>query len=683
MNNRRGAARKLAKIELAELAGPLLASAVCIFCFGLLLSRLGFFQDDWHHVFYAYWQGAEGLQRFLLTDRGPFSWPVYAALFRLLGFAPSNWHWSLMLIRAVTVWAFWLAARRIWPGSSGLTAWLALIFAVYPIFTLQPLAVAYSLHWAMYLVFMLSILAMLESLRRPVGAGVFTGISLVLQVVHLGVIEYFAGLELARPILLWLAFRGVEPRERLRRTFTRAAPYLTVWVLYVAYRTSYAYLFGYDRFHTLTTLAGLGAAPLQALLTVAQSALQDLLFILFSQWQSALDPALFDLSRPSTYLIFGSAVAFAVLANFTFRWRDRQRTEPGEAPAAASVSTSGLVLVLLSMLPFWLTGFSIYQKNQLWSERLALAAMPGASMLVVGLIYLLVEKMSYRHALLSILLGLAVALHAQTARSFQASWDKQRQLYWQLHWRAPALKANTLLVADQEILFFMGIYPTAFAVNVLYPQTTAPPVASYWFNAGFEHVDFDRFAAGGRLSFEKYGATFDATAQDVLALTFEPDLGRCLWTLRPELALARGLTDPARTWLELSDESRIAALPENFPDAAIFGNEPPPSWCYFFEKGDLARQLGEWDEARSLWREAVDGGFRAANGVEMLPFIEAHARLGDWTTAQLLTRQAQVLPDRPTSLLCATWGSFASEAPETAGQAGVIAEVLGDLGCQP
>ena len=276
-------------------------------------------------------------------------------------------------------------------------------------------------------------------------------------------------------------------------------------------------------------------------------------------------------------------------------------------------------------------------------------------------------------------------MHVQTARSFQASWDKQQQLYWQLHWRAPSLEANTLLVADQEILFFMGIYPTAFAVNVLYPQTTPPPVASYWFNAGFEHVDFERFAAGGTLSFEKYGTTFDATAEDVLALTFEPGLDQCLWILRPELASVREShrtsQDLARTLRRLAD---FRSARGRIPRQRIFGEEPPRTWCYFFEKADLARQLEMWDEARRLWGEANDGGFRAANGVEMVPFIEAHARLGDWQTAQALTRQAQVLPDRPTSLLCAVWAGTRLGGSRIPGEeAGIISQVQEDLGCLP
>jgi hypothetical protein len=512
---------------------------------------------------------------------------------------------------------------------------------------------------------------------------IYTVIAVALQVIHLALIEYFSGLELARPILLWLALRDLEPRLRVRQAFKRAIPYLLVLLLYVVYRSSYAVMFGYDRFNTLETLTGLLRSPIAGLVTTAQSGLQDILFIIFSQWNASLDPALIDLWRPSTYLILGSAVAFAALAYITFTWIDRLSSADDGSAQPGSVSIAGLLLVIVSMLPFWLTGFSIYQKNQLWSERLALAAMPGASMLLVGLAHLFIEKARYRHIVLSALLGLAVALHVQTARNFQASWDKQQQLYWQLHWRAPSLEANTLLVADQEILFFMGIYPTAFAVNVLYPQTTPPPVASYWFNAGFEHVDFERFAAGAELSFEKYGTTFDATAQDVLAITFEPGLGQCLWILRPELADIRGLTEPARTWLEVSDVSQIAALPKNDPETAIFGEEPPRTWCYFFEKADLARQLAMWDEARRLWGEALNGGFRAANGVEMVPFIEAHARLGDWAAAQALTRQAQVLPDRPTSLLCALWGELASEASGSNEEAGIVLQVREDLGCQP
>lgn len=681
MATRSGGARVLGDTKLAEWTGPALGFAVSVFCFGILLARQGFFQDDWHHVFFAYWQGAAGLERFLLTDRGPFAWPIYAGFFKILGYSPAAWHWSLMLIRFLTVLAFWLSARRIWPQAGSLTAWLGLLLAVYPVFTLQPLAVAYTLHWLMFLVFMVSVLAMLESVRRGRAFILLTLIALLLEVAHLAMIEYFSGLELARPIFLWLVLRDLEGRQRIKRTVRLALPYLAILLLYAVYRSYFGVIFGFDRFSTLTTLASLLQSPLAGLQSVAQTALQDLVYVIFTQWNATMDPAVIQLARPSTYLILGSAIGFAALAYVLLTRAERLRKRADDLTRVVQVPIAGLCIVFLSMLPFWLTGFSIFQKNQLWSERLALAAMPGASMVVVGAVFALVDRSAYRHLILSTLLGLAVGLHVQTARSFQASWDKQRQLYWQLLWRAPSLQPNTMLVSDEEILFFMGIYPTAFALNLLYPQVTSPTQMSYWFNAGYEHINMDEFAAGKPETFEKYGMTFTATAKNTVAITFEPGLNQCLWVLRPQLASARGLTDPATVWLGLSDPSRIQKSPPSDPPVAIFGSEPEHTWCYYFERADLANQYRQWDETVQLWREVQSKDLRAPNGLELLPFIEAFAQEGNWQQAYVLTRQAQVLPDRSTALLCDLWGSLVSSTAPSAGRDSTLAETRESLGC--
>jgi hypothetical protein len=452
---------------------------------------------------------------------------------------------------------------------------------------------------------------------------------------------------------------------------------------YAIYRSSFAAIFGYDRFQTLTTLADLAHAPLVHLTSLLQVGLQDMIYILLSQWYLAVEPSLIDLSRPSTLLMLASILGIAALAYAVFAQVERSQAGKPRSFRPLEVFVGGLTVVVLSMLPFWLTGFSIYQKNQLWSERLALAAMPGASMLVVGLIFGLVERPAYRHALLSLLLGMGVGLQVQTARAFQASWDKQRDLYWQLNWRAPSLKPNTLLVSDQEILFFMGIYPTAFAINLLYPQVTVPPVASYWFNAGSEHMNFDRFAGGTPDTFDKYATTFTARADDAVSVTFEPGLGQCLWVLRPELVNAGGLTPAAKTWLAISHPSQIQMTPQEAPPSSIFGAEPARSWCYYFEKADLARQYQRWAEVRALGRQAEAAGMRAANGVELVPFIEAAARQGDWKEAQAITRRAQSLPDRSTSLFCDVWRGLAGSTPSSSDRDRIVGEIQDDLGCQP
>jgi hypothetical protein len=655
---------------------------VCAFSFGIVLARLGFFQDDWHHVFYAYWQGASGLQRFLLADRGPFAWIVYAVLFKVLGYSPAAWHWSLMVIRFATALVFWLAARQIWPGQTRLTAWLALLFAVYPIFTLQPLAVAYALHWVMYLVFMVSLLLMVLAVRHGQHYLLFTTAALLLQAIHLAFIEYFSGLELSRLVFLWFLVGALSPGDRLRKAFRHALPYLVMLALYVIYRSSYSVIFGYDRFTPLATLLDLARSPLIGLLGILQSLAQDMVYVVLSQWYAAIEPSVIDLSRPSTYLIFGSMLVFAATAYWVFTRLKMESGESAPPGSPATVAAGGLISAVFALLPFWLTGFSIYQKNLLWSERLALAVMPGASMLVTGLVYALIDRDRNRHLILSVLLGLAIGLHVQTARSYQASWDKQEQFYWQLHWRAPALEPNSLIVSDQEILFYMGIYPTAFSINLLYPQTTPPPASSYWFNAGFEHVNFDEFSAGKPAVFEKYATTFTATVDHVVAITFEPGDNQCLWILGPQYADVRGLTPEAATWLKVSNASRILSGPATTPPPAIFGAEPRPTWCYYFEKADLARQSKDWPRIVQLWTDANGQGLHAGNGIELSPFIEAYAQQGDWAAARKLTLQAQTLPDRSTSVLCDVWRGFASSTQPSGERDQAMTAVQGQLGCQ-
>ena len=320
----------------------------------------------------------------------------------------------------------------------------------------------------------------------------------------------------------------------------------------------------------------------------------------------------------------------------------------------------GIISVVLAILPFWLTGLSIYQKNQLWSGRLALAAMVGASMVVVGMVYMLVTHPPYRNLVLSILLGLGISIQVQTAHSYQASWDKQRQFYWQLYWRAPALQSGTMIVADQEVLFFMGPYPTAYAMNLLYPQTTNPPLASYWFNPGSYHIDWSSFRAGQPVTLNKYVTTFNANIQNVVAITFNYEENECLHVLRPDDSAVSGLDAEAYQWAAVSNLSLIGPTSKSVPPPDIFGSEPEHTWCYYYEKADLADQFQDWHQVASLWQEANQQGVWARNGIELFPFIRAYAMLNDWQTAQKITIRASTLPDQQLPMLCALWKNFDS-----------------------
>jgi len=673
---------KLKDIVLPEWTAAVFIFLVCFFSFGILLSRLGYFQDDWHHVFYDYWQGTAGLQNFLFHDSRPFAYVIYVFFFHILGFAPAHWHWSSMFLRFLTVLMFWFSVRQLWPEQVALTAWLALFFAIYPIFALQPLSVAYTLHWTTYFVFMSSAFLMLIAVRHQKLYWPITIFAVLLEASQLLLIEYFSGLELSRLIFLWFLFPGIAFWDRVKKVLRYALPFLAMLLLYVIYRSSYGVIFGYDRFTPLSVLHDLVASPLAGLAQLFQFVVQDFLYIIFSPWFSAIDPSLVDFSGHLTYVLAGSVIVFAALAYVLVSRLKRDDKENPLRNSTSSIFFAGILSVLLAILPFWLTGLSIYQKNQLWSDRLALAAMVGASMIMVGMVYTLVTVPAYRNLVLSILLGLGISIQAQTARSYQASWDKQKQFYWQLYWRAPSLLPNTMIVADQEVLFFMGDYPTSFAINLLYPQATNPPMASYWFNPGSNHIDWNSFKVGQPVALGKYVTTFNANVQNVVAITFNYEENECLHVLRPDYSSAGGLDAEAYRWASVSNLSRIEPISKSIPPPDIFGTEPEHTWCYFYEKADLADQFQDWHQVVSLWQQANQQGVWARNGIELLPFIRAYAMLNDWQTARKITIQAGVLPDQQWPLLCTLWKNLDSVTPTSAGRDQAISFIDARLQCQ-
>jgi hypothetical protein len=133
----------------------------------------------------------------------------------------------------------------------------------------------------------------------------------------------------------------------------------------------------------------------------------------------------------------------------------------------------------------------------------------------------------------------------------------------------------------------------------------------------------------------------------------------------------------------LSDIERItSASPagEAQPPEEIFGSQPEPDWCYYFEKAELARQVGNWQQVRELGEQAFALGLRLypVNAPEFLPYIEAHLRADEAGKAYDLSMQAFHLSPRLNRSLCETWDRAAQAAapsPEAQAYSARIAEI--------
>jgi hypothetical protein len=74
--------------------------------------------------------------------------------------------------------------------------------------------------------------------------------------------------------------------------------------------------------------------------------------------------------------------------------------------------------------------------------------------------------------------------------------------------------------------------------------------------------------------------------------------------------------------------STAPTLPKDF-----FGPEPVHGWCYYYEKAELASQMGDWASVITLGEEAAAKGFLPNDPVEWTPFLRAY----------VATRQMDVL----------------------------------------
>ncbi len=202
----------------------------------------------------------------------------------------------------------------------------------------------------------------------------------------------------------------------------------------------------------------------------------------------------------------------------------------------------------------------------------------------------------------------------------------------------------------------MGTYPTAYAINLLYPQVTNPPEASYWFNPGSENISIGRHSAqASRLLLINILQLSMPIFRMLWRILFNTEQDECLHVLRPDYSVVADLSAEAYRWAAVSNLSRIEPTTKSVPPPDIFGNEPEHTWCYYYEKADLASQFQDWHQIISLWQEADQQGVWARNGVELLPFIQGYAMFNDWQTARKITIQASVLPDQQWPLLCALW----------------------------
>jgi hypothetical protein len=637
---------------------PFFLLFICLLAFSFFIPQLGFYWDDWPLILIAKQGDFSILQDFLLYNR-PSSALPYLFTIPILGTDPQNWQLFALSMHFCTAASAWLLIRQVWGHRKLLAEGVALIFLVYPSFTEQSISVTYIPHFFAYTLLFLSLWLSLKAAAEPNRYWLYTLFGLMSSAGNIFMVEYFAGLELLRPIMLFAGFRmqSVPTAQRWRKALLHWIPYLLLLTAFVIWRFFFANIPNDP--NQLTLPSAFLASPVNTSITLIQDVIKEFIFILFSVWQAALDPDLIKLTDLSSLFAWGVGIFSALCVGLYLRLVNKSRTSGSKQQLGdwgAQVVGIGALAVFLGMIPVHLIQKDIF--TGLFSDRLTLPAVFGAALFWVGLANLALKSRLQQTVLMAILVGLAVGTQIRTSHVYSLDWQKQSRIYWQLHWRAPEIEPNTPLIFSGALSGYVSEYAASAAINTLYESPIMNKQVNYWV---FDYFDYfqsseNDFADQLSATASHHNIFFQGSLSDAVFVDYSSD-GQCLWVINRH---DRNNFDAPAQFRELGSQTDLGSLSRpdgsaRLPEADIFGEEPVHTWCYYYEKMEHSRQFADWDRVLDWFKIAQTEGFHPTNQFEMFPALEALQQTAQWEKALVLSREIYGRQRNTQVMLCSIW----------------------------
>lgn len=661
---------------------------LAVLSYGILIPWLGFYWDDWPSIWFLHFLGPSGFEEVFSSDR-----PLLGQLFKLssslLGENPVAWQSFGLLTRWLSCIALWWMLSALWPEKIVQSTWVVFLYLVYPGFNQQFISVTYSHVFIVLTIFWLSMGAMIWAIRKPKYFWPLTISSLLLSTYSSFTVEYFFGLELIRPVVIWisLTWRNYQPRTRLGKTLLIWLPYLALVIGFLVWRTLYT-----DTPRGQVDLFGkLLANPYGTTLQIAKEIFSDVYQTGIHAWVQTINFIKLSNFGVLTTMLYVLLMLLVGILMFIYLWKLKtpNSEEAGDPPFIKRWGWQALSLGLFSLFlggwPFWATNLPITLEFP-W-DRFTLPMMFGSSLILVGIVDLIGKNRLIKTVSVAVIISLGIGWQFRNANIFRREWNNQVAMFWQLSWRAPHVLPGTLFLSSELPFSYFSDNSLTAPLNWLYsPEEIKVP------------MEYMLYAIESRLGkglpdlkanipiYEPYRASyFEGTTSQVLVFYYSPP--GCVKVLDPSIdqklpQKPKFISDA----LSLSNPALIMADdPENDakPQSAFFGSTPNPDWCYYYEKADLARYAGDWETVAAISANAMtlDQHLYEVNAPEYLPYIEANAQMEQWDQAIQITDTAYGLSSRMQRILCDTWERISITTKSTDQQQDAVQEMYQTLRC--
>ena len=624
------------------LVAALLILLTTVITYGVSIPKLGYYHDDWFVLWSGQTRGAASLIPLFSTDR-PFMGVIYSFLYRFLGDTIINWHLYALLWRFLGGLAFFWILRLVWPNQKYMTTLMAMLFIVYPGFLSQPNANTKQNHLYGFGTALFSIALMLQGMKTSKrGWKIFCSIlSLILTANYLFIYEYMIGFEGTRLILLGYTLfqEGVKDiRSLAKEIIKRAWPYWVVTAGFLYWR-----VFIFEGSRNATDVSGLAGSYLnnfrymsiRVILETAKDFLDTTIFAWF------VEPyQLFSLA-PYSNLVFALLIAGIVaglvwLYTFLFKkWWGADYDESETPRLMRDFIWMGALTILFAISPVILSDRQVDLYDSYKSY--GLHPIPGVVLFVVGTVLML--QPNFRRLILIALMAISVSTQILNADYWEQYWKIQREMWWQLTWRAPAIKADTLVMAyvsggynPQQDYEIWG------PINLIYNPSPAkaPAIQAEVLNSDTAYSILKKDVLNNHVRDIKLHRDFNN-----LLLISLPSSISCIHILDGSLPVYSAseslLIKQVGTYSHIDRIIPSGISP--IPPAPIFGAEPEHGWCYYYQWASLARQSGNWEEISKLYDQVRELNLETDDKSELIPFFEGLVNSGRYEDAKTLYRE--------------------------------------------
>ncbi len=633
-----------------------------ILAYGLLIPQLGFYWDDLPMSWIRYQLGADAMTRYFSTNR-----PVWALLYqvttRILPHVPIYWQIFALLWRWLGAVMLWAIVKKLFPKREKFALTLSLLFLLYPGFNQQWASYLYSHFFIVLFFFLFSLFLMLHGKTIP---------ALIFSALNLWMMEYFFVLELIRPFIIWTSLEdSPAPKERFARTLKLWAPYLAVFALAVFSRI---FIFN-NQIYGFSIKDEIVKAPVETVTLLLRNIFTSLWTVTGAAWALVFQFPNPSVDGPRITLIY--VVVISVAAGLVmFGWRNQAQVE--ERSGQWWVVALGVVMLFLGGPPFWLANVPVSLGFP--ANRATLSFLLGVSFIFAGLLEFIPTKIKYAVAVAFI--ALAAGRQFLWANEFRRDWVYQKNLFWQMTWRAPGLEKHTMVLLNENLEYYADNSLGA-ALNWVYAPDNHTDVVDYVLFYPTNRIDLS-LKPNTPVNYDLLAGKFEGNTSQAVVFYYSPP--RCLRLLDPEIDAENRLI-PDDTFLReaatLSSASRILSKPTaRMPK--VYGPEPAHGWCYYFQKADLARQMGDWETVTRLGDVAFALDDYPNDPLERFVFIEGYAHTTDWEKAVELSMDSYAVSRKFTGpLLCKLWNRIASETENTPEQNVTLDVVQSKLECSP